>query len=105
MLTSRNIELQRRLSALKTELNSEGHDVDTWLGSCSDIDRSISTRTASEAEMYRTFDDDDDDDDLNTSTTETKLINGHDDLDTNNNHHQIKSNINNSRECFAFAVH
>ncbi len=104
MLTSRNIELQRRLSALKTELNSEGHDVDTWLGSCSDIDRSISTRTASEAEMYRTFDDDDDDD-LNTSTTETKLINGHDDLDTNNNHHQIKSNINNSRECFAFAVH
>jgi hypothetical protein len=101
MLASRNIELQQRLGTLKTELNSEGHDVDTWLDSCSDIDRSISTRTASEAEMYRTFDDDED---FNTSTTETKLINGHDDLDTNNNHHDMKSNINNSRECFALAV-
>lgn len=35
--------------------------MDTWLDSCSDIDHSTSTRTASEAEMYRTFDDDDDD--------------------------------------------
>ncbi len=59
MLTSRNIELQRRLGSLKTDLNSEGHDVDTWLDTCSDIDHSTSTRTASEAEMYRTFDDDD----------------------------------------------
>jgi hypothetical protein len=50
--------------------------------------------------MYRTFDDDDDDD-LNS---ETKLHNGHDHLDPNNNHHEIKSTINNSRECFAFAV-
>ncbi|CAF3968953.1 unnamed protein product [Adineta steineri] len=85
LLTSRNIELQQRLRALKTDLNSEGHNVDTWLDSCSDIDRSVSTRTASEAEMYRTFDDDDDD--MNSSTIETKLTNGHDDLDTNNNHH------------------
>jgi len=58
-LTSRNIELQRRLGSLKSDLNSEGHDVDTWLDTCSDIDHSTSTRTASEAEMYRTFDDDD----------------------------------------------
>jgi hypothetical protein len=92
LLTSRNIELQRRLGSLKSELNSDGHDVDTWLDSCSDVDHSISTQTASEAEMYRTFDDDDDDDDLNLSlqvnksTTETKLLNGHDNLDTNNNH-------------------
>jgi hypothetical protein len=93
MLTSNNIELQRRLHSLKTELNSEGHDIDTWLDSCSDIDRSISTRTASEAEMYRTFDDEED---FNSSTTETKLTNEHDDLDTNNNHHGIKS-----CECFA----
>jgi len=90
LLTSRNIELQQRLGTLKAELNSEGHDVDTWLDSCSDIDRSVSTRTASEAEMYRTFDDDDED--LNT---ETKLLNGHDDLDPNNNHHDTKQNINN----------
>ena len=59
MLTSRNIELQRRLGSLKTDLNSEGHDVETWLETCSDIDHSTSTLTASEAEMYRTFDDDD----------------------------------------------
>jgi len=90
LLTSRNIELQQRLGTLKAELNSEGHDVDTWLDSCSDIDRSVSTRTASEAEMYRTFDDDDED--LNS---ETKLLNGHDDLDPNNNHHDTKQNINN----------
>jgi hypothetical protein len=101
MLASRNHELQRRLGTLKTELNSEGHDVDTWLDSSSDIDHSISTRTASEAEMYRTFDDEED---FNSSTTETKLLNGHDDFDTNNNHHGMKSNMNNSRECFAFAV-
>ncbi|CAF0794361.1 unnamed protein product [Rotaria sordida] len=98
-LTSNNIELQKRLGVLKTELNSEGHDVDTWLDTCSDIDRSISTCTASEAEMYRTFDDDDDDDDLHI--TKKKLINGHDDFDANNNnnnnhHHGIKTNINNS---------
>ncbi|CAF0867665.1 unnamed protein product [Rotaria sordida] len=98
-LTSNNIELQKRLGVLKTELNSEGHDVDTWLDTCSDIDRSISTCTASEAEMYRTFDDDDDDDDLHV--TKKKLINGHDDFDANNNnnnnhHHGIKTNINNS---------
>jgi hypothetical protein len=87
-LTSRNLELQRRLHTLKSELNSEGHDVDTWLDTCSDIDRSISTRTASESEMYRTFGDDED---LNSSTIETKLLHEHDDLDTNNNHHGIKS--------------
>lgn len=58
-LTSRNMELQRRLSALKSDLNSEGHNVDTWLDTYSDMDYSTSTRTASEAEMYRTFDDDD----------------------------------------------
>ena len=55
-LTSRNMELQRRLSALKSDLNSEGHNVETWLDTCSDMDYSTSTRTASEAEMYRTFD-------------------------------------------------
>ncbi|CAF0742930.1 unnamed protein product [Rotaria sordida] len=96
-LTSNNIELQKRLGVLKTELNSEGHDVDTWLDTCSDIDRSISTCTASEAEMYRTFDDDDED----LHVTKKKLINGHDDFDANNNnnnnhHHGIKTNINNS---------
>lgn len=99
-LTAHNIELQRRLHALKTELNSEGHEVETWLDSCSDLDRSISTRTASEAEMYRSFDDDDDavddGDDFNSSRTEPKLINGHDDLDRNNNHHGMKLNLNNS---------
>lgn len=56
------MELQRRLSSLKSDLNSEGHDVETWLETCSDMDYSTSTRTASEAEMYRTVDDDDDDD-------------------------------------------
>ncbi len=96
MLTSRNNELQQRLGTLKSELNSEGHDVDTWLDSCSDIDRSISTRTASEAEMYRTFDDDED---LNS---ERKYHNGHDHLDPHNNHHHHE--MNNSRECFAFTV-
>ncbi|CAF1306085.1 unnamed protein product, partial [Adineta ricciae] len=60
-LSARNAELQRRLGSLKVELNSEGHDADTWLESCSDIDHSISTRTASEAEMYRTIDDVSDD--------------------------------------------
>lgn len=59
-LTYRNIELQQRLRTLKAELNSEGHNVDTWLNSCPDIDQSVSTRSASEAEMYRTFDDIDD---------------------------------------------
>jgi hypothetical protein len=86
MLTSRNNELQQRLGTLKSELNSEGHDVDTWLDSCSDIDRSISTRTASEAEMYRTFDDDED---LNS---ERKYHNGHDHLDPHNNHHHHEMN-------------
>lgn len=56
-LTSRNVELQRRLSSLKSDLNSEGHDVETWLDNCPEIDYSTSTRTASEAEMYRTIDD------------------------------------------------
>ncbi|CAF2387175.1 unnamed protein product [Rotaria sp. Silwood2] len=94
ILTSNNIDLQRRLGVLKTELNSEGHDVDTWLGTCTDIDRSVSTCTASEAEMYRTFDDDDDD----LHVPKKKLINGHNDLDTNNNNNNvgIKTNINNS---------
>lgn len=59
LLTQRNHELQCRLNSLKTDLNAEGHNVDTWLESCTDIDYSTSTRTASEAEMYRTFDDDD----------------------------------------------
>jgi len=64
---------------LKSDLNSEGHDVDTWLDSCSDIDHSTSTRTASEAEMYRTFDDDDEIDkksiDLITKTNSCKIKN------------------------------
>ena len=34
--------------------------MNTWLDSCSDIDHSVSTQTASEAEMYRSFDDDHD---------------------------------------------
>lgn len=59
-LTSRQAELQQRLGCLKSELNTEGHDVNTWLDSCSDIDHSVSTQTASEAEMYRSFDDDHD---------------------------------------------
>ena len=59
-LTSRHAELQQRLGCLKNELNTEGHDVDTWLDSCSDIDHSVSTQTASEAEMYRSFDDEHD---------------------------------------------
>ena len=62
LLTQRNHELQRRLNSLKTELNSEGHNVDTWLESYTEPDYSTSTRTASEAEMYRTVDDDDDND-------------------------------------------
>ena len=62
-LTSRNVELQRRLTILKNELNSQGHQVDSWLDSCStDIDHSISTQTASEADMYRNFDENDDHD-------------------------------------------
>ena len=60
-MSARNAELQRRLGSLKVELNAEGHDADTWLESCSDIDHSVSTRTASEAEMYRTIDDVSDD--------------------------------------------
>lgn len=51
------MELQRRLNALKSDLNSDGHNVETWLDTCSDMDYSTSTRTASEAEMYRTIDD------------------------------------------------
>ncbi|UJR36148.1 hypothetical protein I4U23_028883 [Adineta vaga] len=97
LLTARNIELQQRLRTLKTDLNAEGHNVDTWLDSCPDVDRSVSTRTASEAEMYRTFDDADDDyDDMNSSTFENKLMNGHDDLDPNNNHPGIRTNLNNT---------
>ena len=102
ILTSRNNELQRCLGTLKSELNSEGHNVDTWLSSCSDIDHSVSTCTASEAEMYQTFDNDAD---LNArSTIETKIINGDDDLNTNHNHHGMRSNKNKSCECLAFAV-
>ena len=104
MLTARNIELQQRLRSLKTDLNAEGHNVDTWLESCTDLDHSISTRTASEAEMYRTFDDDDDDDDMNSSAFDSKLLNGHDDLDRNNNHSGIRTNLNNSCECFALTI-
>jgi hypothetical protein len=131
ILTARNGELQQRLGSLKTELNFEGHDVDTWLNSCSDIDHSISTQTASEAEMYRTLDDDnkgdddDDDDDgdvtddvhqlqhqldmnstLQTmkSKTENKCFNGLDDLDTNNNHQGIQSILNHSCEFYAFTI-
>ncbi|CAF4622754.1 unnamed protein product, partial [Rotaria socialis] len=97
MLTSNNIELQRRLGAVKTELNSEGHNVDTWLESYSDIDHSISTCTASEAEMYRTFDDDDDDkNEDDQQLKKTKLLNENSHLDTNNNHSGIKTNMNNS---------
>ncbi|CAF1530297.1 unnamed protein product, partial [Didymodactylos carnosus] len=40
------------------ELNQDGHDVDQWLDACSDADRSTSTNTASEAEMYRSLDGD-----------------------------------------------
>ncbi|CAF1046072.1 unnamed protein product [Adineta ricciae] len=96
LLTARNIELQQRLRSLKSDLNAEGHNVDTWLESCTDLDHSVSTRTASEAEMYRTFDDNDDDDDMNSSTFDSKLLNGHDDLDRNNNHSGIRTNLNNS---------
>ena len=69
----------------------------------------MSTRTASEAEMYRTFDDDDAGDDdpshvhaasqLNKSLSETKLLNGHDALDSNNNYPGVQSILNNTREC------
>ena len=101
LLTSRQHDLQQRLGALKSELNSEGHNVDTWLGSCSDLDRSVSTRTASEAELYRTFDDDDDE----TSPMQNKFTNGLETFDPNNNNsHQIKPTTNKTRECFAFAV-
>ncbi|CAF1427394.1 unnamed protein product, partial [Didymodactylos carnosus] len=58
VLSSRHVELQRRLKKLKDELNQDGHDVDQWLDACSDADRSTSTNTASEAEMYRSFDGD-----------------------------------------------
>ena len=102
LLTSRHNELQQRLGVLKNELNSEGHDVTTWLDTCSDIDHSVSTRTASEAELYRTFDDDDDGDE--DYYTRNKLSNGHDHLDPNNNSHDIKSTTKKTRECFAFAV-
>lgn len=85
-LTAHNVELQDRLSSLKTELNSEGHNVDTWLDSYPDIDYSTSTRTASEAEMYRTFDDDDEMD--HNSSINKKSI----DLITNNNHNGTKTN-------------
>lgn len=100
LLTSRHNELQQRLGVLKSELNSEGHDVNTWLDTYSDLDHSVSTRTASEAELYRTFDDDEDEDCSNRN----KLTNGHDHLDSNNNSHDIKSTTNKTRECFAFAV-
>jgi len=56
-LTYRNLELQERLRTLKFELNSQGHHVDQWLHSCPELDRYISTCSASEAEMYRSFDD------------------------------------------------
>ncbi|CAF3668924.1 unnamed protein product [Rotaria sp. Silwood1] len=83
LLTSHSVELQNRLNCLKTELNSEGHNVDTWLDTCSDIDYSISTRTASEAEMYRTFDDNDYEFDQNSQINKKSI-----DLITNNtNHH------------------
>jgi hypothetical protein len=85
-LTSRNLELQNRLNTLKTELNSEGHDVDTWLDTCSDIDHSISTRTASEAEMYRTVDDDDD------SIDQSSLINKKSSIDLIKQANLIDSN-------------
>lgn len=105
LLTSRQHELQQRLGALKNELNSEGHNVDTLLNSCPEIDHSVSTRTASEAELYRGFDSDDDDDDDGTNhPTQTKFSNGHDTLDSNNNSHEIKPTSNKTRECFAFAV-
>lgn len=115
MLTARNIELQQRLGALKSELNTEGHDVDTWLSSCTaDLDYSVSTQTASEAEMYRTFegdvDEDDDQQDFHSSVSTGKpsldipFTNGHDDLDTNNNHQGIQSILNHSCECLAFTI-
>lgn len=59
MLTTRNAELKRRLNSLITDLNSSGHNVDAWLANCTEIDHSISTDTASEAEMYRTVDEND----------------------------------------------
>jgi len=101
VLNARNVELQQRLSLLKNDLNSQGHDVDSWLNSSTtDVDGSISTRTASEAEMYRTFDDQEEDEHhlsfpLTKPTSETiKYLNGHDDLDTNNNHQGIQSILN-----------
>jgi hypothetical protein len=66
MLTSRNHELQRQLKSLKTDLNADGHNVETWLDTCADFDHSISTQTASEAEMYRIFDDSNDEDDFDS---------------------------------------
>ncbi|CAF1526594.1 unnamed protein product [Rotaria sordida] len=91
-LTSRSIELQNRLSCLKTELNSEGHNVDTWLNTCSDIDYSTSTRTASEAEMYRTIDDDDIDDDDQLDQNPHINKKSIDIITNNNNHHSTKTN-------------
>ncbi|UJR09950.1 hypothetical protein I4U23_014173 [Adineta vaga] len=75
LLTTHNAELQCRLGSLKTELTSDGHDIDTWLESCSDMDHSTSTRTASEAEMYRTIDDDDDGDDDDDEHDQSSQIN------------------------------
>ncbi|CAF3662242.1 unnamed protein product [Rotaria socialis] len=86
-LTSRSIELQDRLGCLKTELNSEGHNVDTWLDTCSDIDYSTSTRTASEAEMYRTLDEDDDELDHSSHLNKKPI-----DVIVNHNLHGIKTN-------------
>lgn len=44
--------------------------------------------------MYR-----DDNDDFNTK--KVKLLNGHTDLDTNNNHHGVKPTMDNSCECLS----
>jgi len=60
MLSTKNVESQKRVKKLKDDLNHMGHNVDDWLNDCSvdDVDHSTSTRTASEAELHRTFDED-----------------------------------------------
>ena len=70
LLTNRNAELQRRLNALKNDLNANGHNVETWLANCPDVEHSISTETASEAEMYRTIDENDEHE-MNNSNSPT----------------------------------
>ena len=98
-MNSQNLELQQRLKSLKTELNTQGHDVDMWLNSCADADHSVSTETASEAEMYRSFDDDQSEHSqpvpiplpVCKTSNDTPYFSEHNHLDRNNNHQEIQS--------------